>query len=41
MNHRYDILDWNAEMSRLLLDFDTLPPIERNAMRLCLLHPEI
>jgi transcriptional regulator with XRE-family HTH domain len=41
MNHRYDILVWNAEMSRLLLDFDTLPLIERNAMRLCLLHPEI
>lgn len=24
MNHRYDILAWNGEMARLLLDFDTL-----------------
>ncbi|MFE6160148.1 helix-turn-helix transcriptional regulator [Streptomyces sp. NPDC056486] len=41
MNHRYDILAWNSEMARLLLDFDTLPPPQRNAMWLCLLHPEI
>ncbi|MFD9426709.1 MULTISPECIES: helix-turn-helix transcriptional regulator [unclassified Streptomyces] len=41
MNHRYDILAWNSEMARLLLDFDTLPPSQRNAMWLCLLHPEI
>ncbi|QIB47548.1 helix-turn-helix transcriptional regulator [Streptomyces aureoverticillatus] len=41
MNHRYDILAWNAEMARLLLDFDTLPPSRRNAMWLCLMHPEI
>ncbi|MER7348231.1 helix-turn-helix transcriptional regulator [Streptomyces aurantiacus] len=40
MNHRYDILAWNAEMARLLLDFDTLPPARRNAMWLCLMHPE-
>lgn len=39
MNHRYDILAWNAEMARLLLDFDTLPPARRNAMWLCLRHP--
>lgn len=39
MNHRYDILAWNAEMARLLLDFDTLPPSRRNAMWLCLMHP--
>ncbi|MFF7154773.1 helix-turn-helix domain-containing protein [Streptomyces sp. NPDC008139] len=39
MNHRYDILAWNREMSRLLLDFDTLPPSRRNAMWLCLMHP--
>ncbi|MEV0716913.1 helix-turn-helix transcriptional regulator [Asanoa sp. NPDC050611] len=38
MNHRYDILAWNNEMARLLLDFDTLPPGQRNAMWLCLLH---
>ncbi|WP_251982794.1 helix-turn-helix transcriptional regulator [Streptomyces violaceusniger] len=41
MNHRYDILAWNHEMTRLLLDFDTLPPSQRNAMWLCLRHPEI
>ncbi|MFD7018316.1 helix-turn-helix transcriptional regulator [Streptomyces sp. NPDC059928] len=41
MNHRYDILAWNSEMTRLLLDFGTLPPSQRNAMWLCLMHPEI
>ncbi|MBF6150190.1 helix-turn-helix transcriptional regulator [Nocardia nova] len=41
MNHRYDILCWNSEMARLLLDFDTLAPSQRNAMWLCLLHPEM
>ncbi|MGW7072050.1 helix-turn-helix domain-containing protein [Streptomyces sp. NPDC054855] len=41
MNQRYDILAWNAEMARLLLDFDTLPPARRNAMWLCLLRPEM
>ncbi|MGW1675819.1 helix-turn-helix transcriptional regulator [Saccharopolyspora sp. NPDC002376] len=39
MNHRYDILAWNREMARLLLDFDTLPPQQRNSMWLCLMHP--
>jgi transcriptional regulator with XRE-family HTH domain len=39
MNHRYDILAWNGEMARLLLDFDTLPPLQRNSMWLCLIHP--
>ncbi|MDI3422608.1 helix-turn-helix transcriptional regulator [Streptomyces luteolus] len=39
MNHRYDILAWNGEMARLLLDFGTLPPSQRNAMWLCLMHP--
>ncbi|MGH4032321.1 helix-turn-helix transcriptional regulator [Actinomycetota bacterium Odt1-20B] len=38
-NHRYDILAWNREMARLLLDFDTLPPAQRNVMWLCLRHP--
>ncbi|MEU8877716.1 hypothetical protein AB0D24_42615 [Streptomyces javensis] len=41
MNHRYDILAWNPEMARLLLDFDTLPPARRNSMWLCLMHPRI
>ncbi len=40
MNHRYDILAWNSEIARLLLDFDTLPPSQRNAMWLCLRHPK-
>ncbi|RDI53235.1 helix-turn-helix transcriptional regulator [Nocardia mexicana] len=39
VNHRYDILAWNSEMSRLLLDFDTMPTSQRNSMWLCLLHP--
>ncbi|MET8613692.1 MULTISPECIES: helix-turn-helix transcriptional regulator [Streptomyces] len=39
MNHRYDILAWNHEMTRLLLDFDTLPPSRRNSMWVCLMHP--
>ena len=41
VNHRYDILAWNREMTMLLLDFDTLPAAQRNAMRLCLTHPQI
>lgn len=41
MNHRFDILAWNGEMTRLLLDFGTLPPSQRNSMWLCLLHPEV
>jgi len=41
MNHRYDILAWNDEMARLLVDFGALPPSQRNAMWLCLMHPEI
>ncbi|WP_019810807.1 helix-turn-helix transcriptional regulator [Saccharomonospora halophila] len=39
MNHRSDILAWNTEMAGLLLDFDTLPPSQRNGMWLCLRHP--
>ncbi|MFJ9036868.1 helix-turn-helix transcriptional regulator [Streptomyces sp. NPDC102406] len=39
MNHRYDILAWNDDMASLLLDFATLPPPQRNAMWLCLMHP--
>ncbi|MBP2479466.1 transcriptional regulator with XRE-family HTH domain [Crossiella equi] len=38
MNHRFDILAWNREMSKLLLDFDTLPRPRRNAMWLCLTY---
>ncbi|HWO67951.1 MAG TPA: helix-turn-helix transcriptional regulator [Umezawaea sp.] len=39
MNHRSDILAWNDEMAKLLLDFGTLPPSQRNSIWLCLLHP--
>ncbi|MFI0769614.1 helix-turn-helix transcriptional regulator [Streptomyces sp. NPDC021218] len=41
LNHRYDVLAWNREMARLLVDFDALPPSQRNAMWLCLMHPGI
>ncbi|AXB44927.1 helix-turn-helix transcriptional regulator [Amycolatopsis albispora] len=41
LNHRYDILAWNTEMTRLLVDFEALPPSQRNAMWLCLRHPKI
>jgi len=41
LNHRFDLLAWNSEMTKVLLDFDTLPPPERNAIRLCLLHPRV
>lgn len=40
LNHRFDILAWNREMARLQLDFDTVPPSQRNAMWLCLMHPK-
>jgi transcriptional regulator with XRE-family HTH domain len=38
LNHRFDILAWNAEMAALMVDFAALPPPQRNAMWLCLLH---
>jgi len=41
MNHRSDILAWNNEIARLLLDFDTLPPSRHNAMWLCLMYPKM
>ena len=41
LNHRYDILAWNDEMAGLLVDLDTLPPKRRNAMWLCLMHPQV
>lgn len=41
LNHRFDILAWNPEASRLLLDPGTLPPPRRNVVWLCLAHPEI
>lgn len=41
LNHRFDILAWNGEATRLLVDFETLPPQQRNLMWLCLLDPQI
>ncbi|WP_410671605.1 helix-turn-helix transcriptional regulator [Amycolatopsis sp. cmx-4-68] len=41
LNHRYDVLAWNDQMARLLVDFGALPPSRRNAVWLCLRHPEI
>lgn len=41
MNHRYDILAWNSEIAKLLMDFDTLPPAQRNSMWLCLMYPKM
>jgi hypothetical protein len=41
LNHRFDILAWNDEMARLQLDFGALPHSQRNAMWLCLMHPEM
>ncbi|WP_367140736.1 MULTISPECIES: helix-turn-helix domain-containing protein [Streptomyces] len=41
LDHRYDILAWNPEMARLLPGFEAVPPSRRNAMWLCLLHPEM
>ncbi|MFG2147259.1 helix-turn-helix domain-containing protein [Streptomyces sp. NPDC048696] len=41
LDYRYDILAWNPEMARLLPGFEAVPPSRRNAMWLCLLHPEM
>ncbi|HEY3506681.1 MAG TPA: helix-turn-helix domain-containing protein [Actinocatenispora sp.] len=40
LNHRFDILAWNAEMAGLMVDFADLPAARRNALWLCLLAPE-
>ncbi|MGP3955102.1 MmyB family transcriptional regulator [Nonomuraea sp. 3N208] len=39
LNHRFDIIAWNPEMAALVVDFDALPPEQRNSMWLCVLHP--
>ncbi|HEX6345659.1 helix-turn-helix transcriptional regulator [Umezawaea sp.] len=41
VNHRFDVLAWNREMAGLLVDFGDLPPARRNAMWVCLAHPEV
>jgi transcriptional regulator with XRE-family HTH domain len=39
LNHRLDIVAWNDEMAQVMIDFDTLPYAQRNALWLCILHP--
>ena len=39
LNHRFDVLSWNDEMSALMLDLDVLPDKQRNVLWLCMLHP--
>ena len=41
LNHRLDILAWNPEMAGLMIDFDTLPAEQRNALWVCILHPAL
>ena len=40
VDHRFDVLAWNPEMAELMLDFGTVPAEQRNALRLCILHPQ-
>ncbi|GAA2997668.1 helix-turn-helix transcriptional regulator [Streptosporangium longisporum] len=40
VDHRFDILAANREMTRLMLDFDRLPVEQHNTLRLCILRPE-
>jgi transcriptional regulator with XRE-family HTH domain len=39
VDHRFDIVAWNREMSWLMLDFPELPEDQRNTLYLCVLHP--
>ncbi len=39
LNHRLDVLAWNAEMANLVVDFGALPPEHRNVLWICTLHP--
>ncbi|WP_218023495.1 helix-turn-helix transcriptional regulator [Nocardia altamirensis] len=41
INHRYDVLAWNREMARLVIDFESLPPRQRNSMWICLMEPSL
>ncbi|ALG11828.1 helix-turn-helix domain-containing protein [Kibdelosporangium phytohabitans] len=41
VNHRNDILAWNPEMTKLVLDFGEVPEAQRNGLWLCLLHPSM
>ncbi|GLZ41809.1 helix-turn-helix transcriptional regulator [Actinokineospora sp. NBRC 105648] len=39
IDHRFDLVAWNPQMARLMLDFDTLPDAQHNALLMCLTHP--
>ena len=41
VNHRFDILAWNPEMTALMLDFGALPVEQRNTVWLCMLYPPL
>lgn len=40
LDHRLDIIAWNASMSGLMLDLEALPAARRNAIELCLFNPD-
>ena len=39
VDDHFDIRAWNPEMSALMLDFDSVPPGQRNTIWLCAMHP--
>ncbi|MGH3586829.1 MAG: helix-turn-helix domain-containing protein [Pseudonocardia sp.] len=41
IDHRFDVLAWNPEVAELMVDFGALPPAQRNALWVCLLHPQL
>jgi MmyB-like transcription regulator ligand binding domain/Helix-turn-helix domain len=41
LNHRLDVVAWNAEMAGLTVDFGAVPEHQRNALWVCLLHPSL
>jgi transcriptional regulator with XRE-family HTH domain len=41
IDHRFDVLAWNPEITELMLDFGALPPEQRNALRVCILDPRL
>lgn len=40
VNHRFDIVAWNPQMSGLMIDLDAMADRERNALRMCGLNPD-
>jgi transcriptional regulator with XRE-family HTH domain len=41
VDHRFDVLAWNPEIAELMVDFGALPPAQRNALWVCILHPQL